>query len=77
MMLNIVILHAKGIGIGSSFSSVFDNVFLLNYETNLINHYMNFFRYINDIVVFNCDNFENISLTIYRKKISIKKYQFY
>ena len=58
---------------GSSFSSAFANVFLFYYETNFIKHNINFFRYIDDIIVFNCDNFEDISLYIYRKELVLKK----
>ena len=57
---------------GSSFSRAFSNIFLFNYETNFINHSINFFRYIADIIGFNCDNFENIFLSIYSKKLALK-----
>ena len=60
-------LQAKGIPMGCSFFSSFANIFLFNYETNFY-HNINFFRYIDDIIVFNCDNFENISLSIYPKE---------
>ena len=39
----------------------------------MIYHNADFFRYINDIIVFNCDNFENISLSIYSKELIGKK----
>ena len=57
---------------GSSFSGALANVFLFYYETNFIKHNINFFRYIDDIAVFNCDNFENIFLSIYPKKLILK-----
>ena len=57
---------------GNSFSGAFANVFLLYYETNFIKHNINFFRYINDIIVFNCDKFEDISLSIYPKVLVLK-----
>ena len=57
---------------GSSFSSAFANIFLFYHETNFIKHNINFFRYIDDIIVFNCDNFEDISLSIYLKELVLK-----
>ena len=41
-------------------------------ETNSINHNINLFICIEDIIVFNCDNFENISLAIYPKALVLK-----
>ena len=60
---------------GSSFSSAFVNAFLFYYETKFIKHNINFFRYIDDINVlweFNCENFEDISLSIYPKELVLK-----
>ena len=57
---------------GSSFSSAFANIFLFYYKTNFIKHNINFFRCIDDIIVFNCDNFEDIFLSIYPKKLVLK-----
>ena len=38
----------------------------------MINYNINFFRHIDDIIVFNFDNFENISLSIYSKELVLK-----
>ena len=57
---------------GSSFSSAFGNIFLFSHKTNFIKHNINFFRYIDDIIVFNCDNFEDIFLSIYPKELVLK-----
>ena len=57
---------------GNSFSSPFANIFLFYYETNFIKHNINIFRYIKDIIVFNCDNFKKISLSIYPKELALK-----
>ena len=54
-------LQVKGIPMGNSFSSAFTTLFLFYYETNFINHNVTFFRYYDDIIVFNRDSFENIS----------------
>ena len=62
----------NGVSKGNSFSSAFVNIFLFYNETKLINYNIIFFRYIDDIIVFNCDNFESISLSIYPKEI-VKK----
>ena len=48
------------------------NIFLFYYETNFINHNINFFRYIDDITSFNCDNFESISFSFYPKELVLK-----
>ena len=65
-------LQVKDIPRAWSFSSSFANIFLFYYETNFIKYNVNFFRYIDDIMVFNCDNFEDISLSIYPKEIVLK-----
>ena len=65
-------MQVKYISTGRSFSNAFDNVFLFYYETNLINHIINFFTYFDDIKVFKCDNFENISFSIYPEEIVLK-----
>ena len=57
---------------GSSFSNAFANVFLFRYENNFIKHNANFFRYIDYIIIFNYDNFEDISLSIYPKELVLK-----
>ena len=55
-------LQVKSIPMSSSFSTAFANIFLFYYETNFINHNINFFRYIDDDIVL---NFDSISLSIY------------
>ena len=40
--------------------------------SKLINYNISFFRYIDDIIVLNCDNFRNISLSIYPKELVLK-----
>ena len=57
---------------GKRRSCAFVNIFLFYYETNFIKYKINFFRYIDDIIVFNCDNFEDISLSIYPKELVLK-----
>ena len=42
------------------------------YKTNLTYYNINFIRYIDAIIVFNCNNFENISLSIYPKELVLK-----
>ena len=59
----------KGKSMGSSFFSNLANIFLFYYETNFINQNINFFKYIDDIVIFNCDSVENISLCIYPREL--------
>lgn len=49
-------LQIKGIPIGSSFSSAFANVFLYFYEKSCKPN-ITAFRYIDDLIVFNCDIF--------------------
>ena len=46
--------------------------FLFYYDTNFMKHNINFFRYIDDIIVFNWDNFEDIFLSIYPKELVLK-----
>ena len=43
---------------------------------NFVNHNINFFGYIDDIITFNCDNFENISLSVYPKELVLKNNTF-
>ena len=62
----------KVIPMGSSFSGNFANIFLFYFETNFTKHNINFFRYIFDIIVFNCINFENNSLSIYPKELVLE-----
>ena len=38
----------------------------------MINNNINLFTYIDDIIVFNCDNFENISLSINPKELVLE-----
>ena len=57
---------------GCCYSSAFANIFLFYYETNFIKYKVNYFRYIDDIIVFNCDNFEDISLFINPKELVFK-----
>ena len=46
-------LQIKFIPMGNLFSSAFHNIFLVYFETNLINHNINFFNYIDDVIVLN------------------------
>ena len=39
---------------------------------NFVKHNIIFFGYIDDIVTFDCDNFENSSLSVYPKKLILK-----
>ena len=54
---------------GTCFSSAFANIFLYFYEKNF--NGIEFFRYINDLVVFKCDNFKEISKKIYPKNLTL------
>ena len=57
---------------GNSFSSAFANIFLFYCEIIFIKHNINLFWYTDNIIVFNSDNFENISLSIYPKELVLK-----
>ena len=65
-------LEVLGVLIENSFSSAFANIFLFYYEAKQINCSINFFRCIDDIIVFNYDNFESISISIYLKELDLK-----
>ena len=42
------------------------------FEDNFIQYKVNFFRCLDDIIVFYCDNFEDISFSIYPKELVLK-----
>ena len=66
--------QAKGIPMGCSYSSLFANIFLYYYERKfLINNKIKIFRYVDDILVYDCNNFEDISKEIYPKELVLKK----
>ena len=54
---------------GSTYSSAFVNVFLYLCQRSFVNYAINFFRYINDVLVFHSDKLEDISFSIYPKKL--------
>ena len=56
IMVKIIFYMWRYAYVGSSFSSAFANIFLFYYVINSINHNINFFRYIDYIIVFNCEN---------------------
>ena len=51
---------------------ILQQYFLALLHTNLINYNITFFRYVYDITVFNCNDFENIFLYNYPKGISFQ-----
>ena len=57
---------------GTYIARAFANIFFFYYETNFFKNNISFFRYIDDIIVFNWDNFENISFSVYPKGLVLK-----
>lgn len=63
----------KGIPMGNSFSSAFANIFLHFYEFKYLNKYnINAFRYIDDLIIFDFENFEDL-FNIYPKGLKLNQ----
>ena len=56
----------------SGIPSALPKIFLFYNEINFIKNNINFFRYLDNTVVLNCDSFENISFSIYPKELALK-----
>jgi len=66
--------QSKGIPMGTSYSSAFANLFLHFYENKyFLNSNIIIFRYIDDLLVYNCDNFSDIFKDIYPDVLNLKK----
>ena len=67
-------IQTKGIPMGSNYSSNFANLYLHYFENKAHNnHKIQALRYIDDVIVFNGNNFENVVKDIYPAELKLKR----